>query len=434
MSGISAHRGAVFHYRDDATLLNTEQSHEFFADGLLIIEDGKVVAAGPAKDLLDRVPGNVEPVNHGNRLIVPGFVDAHAHAPQTAAIGAYGEQLLEWLHGYIFPSEARFADPAYARAGIAFFLDELLRNGTTTAAIFSSSHRVATDILFEEAQQRSMRIIAGKMLMDRNAAEELLDSPESAYEDSKKLIEKWNGRDRLLYAITPRFAPTSTSAELESAGRLMQEYPDLYMQTHLAENLREVELVHKLFPDTKDYLDVYDRYGLLGRRSIFGHSIHLSDREFARIAETGSVACWCPTSNFFLGSGIFDYARAKRMEAMVAMGTDVSAGTSFSMLATLNEAYKGSAVRAETKLSALDAFYLITFGAARALSLQDRIGNFVSGKEADFLVLDLECTPLMRYRMDHTETLAERLFVLMMLGDDRCVARTYVAGREWVPK
>ena len=434
MTTITAHRGSVFHYKDDANIQNTSDSYEYFEDGMLIVEDGKVVAAGEAPKLMETLPDGTTLVDHGDLLIMPGFVDTHAHTPQTAAIAAYGEQLLEWLKGYIFPSEEKFADPVHARTGAAFFLDELLRNGTTTASLYSSSHKEATDILFQEAEARNMRIIAGKSLMDRDVPEDLRDTPDSAYEDSKELIEKWNGKGRLLYAITPRFAPTSTKEELEAAGRLMREYPDLYMQTHLAENLHEVELVKSLFPDSKDYLDVYDHYGLLGKRSIFGHSIHLSDREFMRIAETGSVTAWCPTSNFFLGSGIFDYARAKSMNAMVGLGTDVSGGTSFSMLATLNEAYKGSAIRAETKLSSFEAFYLITYGGARALSLENSIGNFSPGKEADFVVLDLESTPLLRYRMDYTKTLAERLFVLMMLGDDRAVAKTYVAGLEHVSK
>ncbi len=434
MTTITAHRGSVFHYKDDANLQNAADSYEYFEDGMLIVESGKVVAAGEAPNLMKSLPDGTKLVDHGDQLIMPGFIDTHAHAPQAAAIAGYGEQLLEWLKGYIFPSEEKFSDPVYARTGAAFFLDELLRNGTTTASLYSSSHKEATDILFQEAESRNMRIIAGKSLMDRDVPEDLRDTPDSAYEDSKELIEKWNGKGRLLYAITPRFAPTSTKEELEAAGRLMKEYPDLYMQTHLAENLHEVELVKSLFPDSKDYLDVYDHYGLLGKRSIFGHSIHLSDREFQRIAETGSVTAWCPTSNFFLGSGIFDYARAKRMNTMVGLGTDVGGGTSFSMLATLNEAYKGAAIRAETKLSAFDAFYLITYGGARALSLENSIGNFSPGKEADFVVLDLESTPLLRYRIDHAKTLAERLFVLMILGDDRAVAKTYVAGAEHVYK
>lgn len=433
MPGISAHKGALFHFRDDATLQNTADTSEYIEDGLLIIEDGKITAAGPAAELLKTLPDGVTAIDHDDLLLMPGFIDAHAHSPQTSAIGAYGEQLLEWLQGYIFPSEEKFSNPEYARAGTAFFLDELLRNGTTSAAVFSSSHKLATDILFEEAESRGMRIIAGKTMMDRNGPDALLDTPESAYSDSRELIEKWHGRGRLMYAVSPRFAPTSTPEQLEVAGQLVREYPNLYMQTHLAENVHEVELVRRLFPDAKDYLDIYDRFGLLGRQSVFGHAIHLSDREFGRIAETGSVAAWCPTSNFFLGSGIFDYARAKRMDAMVALATDVSAGTSFSMLATLNEAYKGTAVRAETKLSALDAFYLVTYGAARALSLQDRIGNFVPGKEADFIAVNLNSTPLMQYRMRTADSLAEKLFVLMTLGDDRCIEKTYVAGKAHIP-
>ncbi|WP_027182848.1 guanine deaminase [Desulfovibrio inopinatus] len=429
MSEINAHRGAIFHFKDDATLQTAAEKYEYFGDGLLIIEDGIVKAVGPADALMGQLPKDVSPVPHGAGLIMPGFLDAHCHAPQPGAIAGYGEELLEWLHGYIFPEEAHFADPAYAEVGNAFFLDELLRNGTTTAAMYSSSHMLATDNLFEQAYARNMRVIAGKTLMDQDAPEGTLDNAQSAYDDSKTLIEKWHGKGRLQYGVTPRFLPACSPEEMRAAVKIKQEFPDVYVQTHLSENIHEVDLVRRLYPESLDYLDAYDQYGILGEKTLFGHCIHLSDREFERMAETGSVACWCPDSNSFLGSGIFDLVRAKRYGVNIALATDLCASTTFSMLEVLCEGYKVTALRAETKLSPFQGFYLVTLGTAKALSLDTAIGNFSPGKEADFIVLDLSATPLLRYRMARAKSLQDTLFVLMMLGNDRVVDKTYLAGR-----
>jgi len=428
MTAISAHRGRIFHFTEHASLQTAHLDWEYIEDGLLLVQDGVVLETGAAARLLPALPEGLQPVEHGRRLLMPGFIDAHCHAPQTGAIAGYGEQLLQWLQNYIFPEEARFADPAYADAGNAFFLDELLRNGTTTAAVYGSSHKAATESLFSQAHARNMRLIAGKTLMDRDAGPEVLDTPESAYADSRALMHAWHGKGRLAYAVTPRFLPSCSAAEMQAAGRLLRENPEIYMQTHLSENLAEIRLVAELFPESRGYLDAYDSFGLLGRRSLFGHCIHLSDDEFQRMAETGCVACWCPDSNAFLGSGIFDLVRARRFGLHVALASDVSAATSFSMLAIMAMAYKVTALRTETRLSPFEAFYLATLGAARALCLEDRIGCFARGREADFIVLDPECTPLLAYRLERARSLEDELFVLMMLGDDRAVAATYLAG------
>ncbi|MFZ5425672.1 MAG: guanine deaminase [Thermodesulfobacteriota bacterium] len=428
MPTVTAHRGAIFHFREDADTANAQTAYEHFEDGILLVEDGRVAGTGPAGAMLERLPEGAPVVDHGRRIIMPGFIDAHCHAPQTGAMASYGEQLLEWLQDYIFPAEAAFADPEHARRAYRFFLDELLRNGTTTAMAYSTSHASAADILFEEALGRSMRFITGKTMMDRNAPDNILDTARSGYEESRALMEKWHGRGRLGYAVTPRFAPTSTPEQLEAAGRLLAEVPGLRMQTHLSENRDELDWVKRLFPQARDYLDVYDRFGLLGPGSVFGHCIHLSDRELDRMAGTGSVACWCPTSNLFLGSGMFDLARARRHGVRVAIATDVGAGTSLSMLATLGEAYKTAAAFG-TSLSPFEAFHMITLGNARALNLDGFIGNFSPGREADFVVLDPAATPILAHRAGRASSLSDTLFALMMLGDDRAVAATYVAGQ-----
>ena len=349
------------------------------------------------------------------------------HYPQTDIIASHGEQLLEWLEKYTFPAERRFADPAHAAEVAGFFCDELLRNGTTTAAAFATVHPASVEALFEAAQQRRMRLITGKVLMDRNCPDFLRDTAETGYADSQALIERWHNRDRLLYAITPRFAPTSTPAQMALAGRLFREHPGVFLQSHLAENRAEVAWVAQLHPEARSYLDVYERAGQLGMRALFAHCLWLDDSDRRRMAERGAAMSFCPTSNLFLGSGLFDLARARALGVRVGLGTDVGGGTSLSMLQTLNEAYKVLQLGGQS-LSAASGFYLATLGGAHSLYLDDRIGNFAPGKEADFVVLDPRATPLLARRSAACTTLEERLFVLMMLGDDRAVAATYVMG------
>lgn len=422
-----AYRAAIVHSIADPAEVAVEASYEYFEDGLMIVENGKICAVGHASDLLSTLDSDVEVLTYTDALITAGFIDTHIHLPQTGLVGSYGEQLLDWLNTYVFPAESQFCDPAHAAEVAGIFLRELLRNGTTTALVFGSRHKESVDALFSAAEKLNLRLIAGKVMMDRNAPDYLVDTAESSYADSKALIERWHGKGRLHYAVTPRFAPTSTPQQLALAGQLLTEYPDLYMQTHISENLKEIEWVKALFPERKNYLDVYDHFKLLGERSVFAHGVHLCDQECERLAQTGSAIAFCPTSNLFLGSGLFNLPMAERHKVNVGLGTDIGAGTSFSMLQTLNEAYKVMQLQG-ARLSPFKSLYLATLGGARALRLEDRIGNLHAGTEADFVVLDFNATPLLSYRMKQATSLEERLFVLMTLGDDRAVSETYSAG------
>ncbi len=424
---ISAYRASILHFLADPDVVSLEESYQYFEDGLLVVEDGHVLQVGEAGGLLPSLPESVEVLDKTGSLIVPGFIDTHIHYPQTEIVAAYGEQLLEWLNTYTFPVESKFSDVEYARSIAEIFLNELLRAGTTTALVFGTVHKNSVDAFFEASEARNLRMIAGKVLMDRNAPDYLLDTPESGYEDSKALIEKWHNRGRARYAITPRFSPTSSSEQLNKAGQLLQEFPGVYMHTHLSENQDEVSWVKELFPHCDHYLHTYDEAGLLGRRSMFAHCMHLEDAEWDRLAETQSNIAFCPTSNLFLGSGLFHLSRAVKQKIRVGLGTDIGGGTSFSMLQTLNEAYKVLQLQGQ-KLSPFKAFYLATLGGADALDLTDLVGNFEVGKEADFVVLDKSCTPLMDFRMKHCKDLFEELFVFAMLGDDRAISATYAAG------
>lgn len=405
-----------------------EDAYRYFDDGLLVLCDGRVAEVGPAAALLPRLPADTAVVDYSGRLLMPGFVDTHVHYAQTDMIASYGEQLLEWLERYAFPTERKFADRAHAREAADFFLTELLRNGTTTAMVFGTVHSASVDAVFEAAQQRQLRMIAGRVMMDRNAPDDLCDSADISYEESAALIDRWHGRSRLAYAVTPRFAPTSSERQLELAGKLLAQHPDVYLQSHVAESRSEVAWVAELFPWSRSYLDVYDRFGLLRPRAVYGHCIHLNEADRRRMGDSGAAMAFCPTSNLFLGSGLFDRAAARSQGVRVGLGTDVGAGTSLSMLRTLDEAYKVAQLAGQ-RIAPLTAFYLATLGSARALYLEDRIGSFAVGNEADFIVLDLEATPLLARRMQNTATLAERLFVLMMLGDDRAILATHVMGR-----
>ena len=425
---LHAYRAAILHSIADPSEVGIEASYQYFADGVLLVEDGRVKSVGPAAELLPKLQG-MAITQYPNALITPGFIDTHIHFPQTGMIASYGEQLLDWLNTYTFPTEQQFADKAHAREVADIFLKELLRNGTTTALVFGTVHKQSVDAFFEACEPLNLRMIAGKVLMDRNAPDYLTDTPESGYADSKELIERWHGKGRLHYAVTPRFAPTSSPEQLSLAGELFQQYPDLYMHTHLSENRQEIEWVKGLFPERKGYLDVYDHYRLIGPRAVFAHGVHLCDEECQRLAETGSAVAFCPTSNLFLGSGLFDLPKLEAHGVRVGLGTDVGAGTSFSQLQSLNEAYKVMQLQGK-KLDPFKSLYLATLGGARALYLDDKIGNFESGKDADFVVLDYQATPLLDYRLQQAKSLAETLFALVTLGDDRCVQETFAAGRS----
>jgi guanine deaminase len=424
-----AHRGAILHFRSDPGAHDDASSFEFLEDGLLVTRGGHIDAIGLAQELLPNLPADLEVVGHGDSILMPGFIDAHIHYPQTDVIGSGGRQLLDWLEDYTFPTELRFSDPVYAREVAEFFLDELVRNGTTTAMVFCTVHRASVDAFFQAASARHMRMVAGKVLMDRNCPEYLRDTVSSGERDSRELLEKWHGRERLSYAITPRFAVTSSDAQLESAGQLAQAFPDAHIQTHLAENLQEIAWVRQLFPQARSYLDVYDRYGLLRERAVYAHCIHLDPTDRARMAQSGAFAAFCASSNLHLGSGLFDIAAADDSGMRFSIATDVGGGSSFSMLRTLGDAYR-IAQLTHQHLSPLRAFYLATLGGARALGLEDHVGRFAVGAEADFIVLNLRATPLLARRTAQSRSLAEKLLVLMTLGDDRVVSRTYVLGRE----
>jgi guanine deaminase len=361
-------------------------------------------------------------------IIVPGFIDCHVHFPQIDMVASPGTDLLHWLSAYAFPAESRFAHEEVAAETARFFLDQLLANGTTTALVFATAHKVSAEALFAEALRRNMRLVTGKVLMDVNAPAGISDTAETGYMESRALIRDWHGKGRLGYAVTPRFALTSSARQLELAGRLVHEHPGVKLHTHLSENHEELEAVHKLFPDCPDYFAVYEKFGLATPQSVFAHCLHLSPSEWQRLGSVGAGVAFCPTSNLFLGGGLFNLATAEAAGARVGLGTDVGAGTSLSLLATMNEAYKVGQLRRH-RASAFKLFYLATLGAARALRLDDKIGNFTPGKEADFLVLDAKTLPLVKRRWDHSSTFEEKLFALAILGDDRAVAETYVAGK-----
>ena len=425
-AGVRAFRGEILDFVGDPATLG-DAAHRHFPDGLLVVRDGHVADVGPAAKTLRSLPAGTAVTDYRGKLILPGFVDTHVHFAQTDIIASYGAQLLEWLEKYTFPAERLFSDPDHAREVAEFFVSELLRNGTTTAMAFATTHRQSVDAIFEAARRRSMRLIAGKVLMDRNVPKAVRDTAKSGYEDSKALIEAWHGRDRLDYAVTPRFAPTSTEQQLDLCGRLLDENPGVYLQSHVAENRGEVAWVAEVYPWSRSYLDVYDHYGLLRERAVYAHCIHLDTEDRERMATTGTAMSFCATSNLFLGSGLFDLGAARTAGVRVGLGTDVGAGTTLSMLRTMQESYKVCQLGGQS-LSPMQAFYLATLGGAASLYLDAKIGNFNAGKEADFVVLDPKATPHLARRIERATTLAERLFAFMIMGDDRAVFATHILG------
>jgi guanine deaminase len=419
-------RGEILHFTGDPMTDGSSAVHHH-ADGILLVRDGRIAGCGDAIQLLPALAPDVEVVDYRGKVIMPGFVDTHIHYSQTDIIASYGEQLLDWLERFTFPAERLFASREHAAEVAGFFLGELLKNGTTTASVFTTVHPESTDAFFEAAARRNLRMAAGKVLMDRNCPEFLRDTAESGYEQSAELIQRWHGRGRLSYSVTPRFAPTSTDRQLQLAGRLLDEHPGVLLQSHVAENQGEVAWVAELFPWARSYLDVYDRYGMLRRGAVFAHCIYLDDDDRRRMAATGASMSFCATSNLFLGSGLFDLFQARAAGVTVGIGTDVGGGTAFSLLRTLNESYKVTQLKGH-QLPALQGFYLITLGGARALGLDGHIGSFEPGKEADFVVLDPESSALRARRNRLSASFEERLFMLMMLGDDRAVHATYVMG------
>lgn len=425
MPGVRVYRSRIFTPIRDPFASGVEQSYRWFEDGHLAVgDDGIIVSVG---EFADAPEGEV--VDLAGRLIVPGFIDTHLHAPQLEMIGSYGGHLLEWLNRYTFPTERKFEDPEHARRVARAFYDELLRNGTLTALIFSTVHATATDIFFEEAESRGFRGIIGKAMMDRNAPEYLLDkSPQQSYDESRALLEKWHGRGLLRYAIAPRFAPTSTPEQLELAGQLKREFPEAWVHTHISENRNEVRWVQELFSDA-EYADVYDHYGLLGERTVLAHGVWLTPEELDLLARRGARISHCPNSNLFLGSGLFPLHRVLDAGVIVGLGSDIGAGTTPSLFNAMADAYKVQQVQ-NVSLSPFHLWYLATLGGARALSLDAETGSLEPGKSADFLLLDLSATPLLALRTGHASSLEDLLAGLIFMGDDRAVEQSFIAGRK----
>ncbi|MCX2722981.1 guanine deaminase [Roseibium salinum] len=407
-------------------------SYSYEEDGALLIEGGTIAARGPFSGIEKSAPDDVEVIDHRPHLILPGFIDTHIHFPQAEVIASWADQLLDWLNDYTFPAEMKFADKAHGKRIARAFYDALLSHGTTTASAYCSSHPNSVDAYFEEAEARGMLMLGGKTMMDRNAPAGLCDTAQSSYDDSKALLEKWHGRGRAHYVITPRFAITSSPGQLEAAGTLLKAYPHCHLQTHINENHNEIAFTRELFPEAADYLGVYEGFGLLGAKTLLGHCIHMNARELSVMQETGSVAVFCPTSNLFLGSGLYDKKGLEAAGIRTAIATDVGGGTNYSMLRTLDEGYKILQLQRQ-RMHPLISFYWITLGNAKALSLADRIGTLEPGTDADLIVLDARATPPMALRMETVESLSEELFVLQTLGDDRAVVEAYAAGEKRKP-
>ena len=425
----AVHRGQLLSFVSDPGDGLDETSYRFHPDGAFLVDGGRIAALGPAESVLAALPDGVPVVDHGRHLLLPGFIDTHIHYPQTDVIAAGGRELLDWLEHHTFPEERRFADSTHSAEVSEFFLDELARNGTTTAQVFCTVHSASVEAFFAAAARRELCMIAGKVLMDRNAPAELCESAAEADRESRRLIERWDGEGRLHYAITPRFAITSSELQLQLAGRLARDFPDVFIQSHLAENHDEIRWMRELFPAARSYLEVYDRFGLLRERAVYAHCLHLDEPDRRRLAQSGAAAAFCPTSNLYLGSGLFDIRAADAAGMPFSTATDVGGGTSFCMLRTLDEARKVARLQGQD-LSPLRAFYLATLGAARCLKLEHRIGRLDVGAEADFIALDPQATPLMARRTAGTPALSDVLRILLTLGDDRAVVATYILGRQ----
>ncbi|MFG6562916.1 guanine deaminase [Sulfitobacter sp. 1A13421] len=418
--------GATLTYSGNPMQSVWEDAVKIDTQGGVLIENGRIAAVGKGETLRAAHP-QAEVTRYADALICPGFVDAHVHYPQTAIIASWGKRLIDWLNAYTFPEEMRLSDPAYASEIAARYLDLTLAHGTTTVASYCTIHPHSADALFQAAEKRGQRIVAGKTCMDRNAPEGLRDTVQSAYDDSKALIERWHGKGRATYAITPRFSPTSTPEQLSALGALWAEHPTCLMQTHLSEQTDEIEWVRDLFPEARDYLDTYEAHGLLGERGLYGHAIHLEPREIDRLAEVGGALVHCPTSNTFIGSGLFDMTGLAARGIPLALATDTGGGSSFSMLRTMAAAYEVGQLRG-TPLHAAQLIWLATAGSARSLHLQDHVGSLTEGMEADITVLSLDSTPAIAQRHAAAKDIWESLFATIMMGDDRAIADVWVAG------
>ena len=420
--------GQTLHFSGNPMTTSWEDAVQIDSDGGVLIKADKIIAVGTAAALRSAHPEACVH-DYGDALLCPGFVDAHVHYPQTAIIASWGKRLIDWLNSYTFPEELRLADPDYAAQIAGRYLDLTLDHGTTTVCSFATVAPHSVDAIFTAAARRGQRIVAGKTCMDRNAPEGLRDSAQSAYDDSKTLIERWHDKGRARYAITPRFTPTSTPDQLAALGALWADHPDCLMQTHLSEQLDEIAWVRDLVPRARDYLDTYEEHGLIGERALFGHAIHLEPREIDRLAEIGAAVVHCPTSNTFIGSGLFDMAKIAARHIPIGLATDTGGGSSFSMLRTMAAAYEIGQLRG-TPLHAAQLIWLATAGSARSLHLQDKIGSLTPGLEADITILDLASTPAIEQRSTNANSVWDMLFATIMMGDDRAVKTVWVNGRE----
>ena len=433
MSQNNYFRGSIYHCIEE----NGSLKPIYFDDGLMVVDNksGKIIDVGNFSDLRSSWDISNNLIHFRDRLIMPGFVDTHVHYPQYKVIASYGTSLLEWLNKYTFVEEQRFSDVAYADQIANLFLDELIKNGTTSVMTFCTSFKQSVEAFFNAAENRNLRMAAGKVMMDRHAPDELCDNPDNSYSDSKELIEKWHNKGRLRYAVTPRFAPTSSSSQLKQAARLLNEYPSddqtkgVLLQTHLNENDEEIAWVNDLFPDSNSYFGVYEDHGITGNRSVFGHCIHNTEEEYQRMAKTGSKVSLCPTSNLFLGSGLFELEKLESYGIDVSLASDVGGGDSFSMFKVMNEAYKICRLN-DFNLDPFKAFYLTTLGAAKVLDMNDSIGNFEVNKEADFIVIDLNATEIISQKNKIAMGVNDILFNLMTLGDDRLIDEVFILGQR----
>jgi guanine deaminase len=419
--------GQTLSFIDDPLTQGWEWSYRHTSRGAVLIDGGRIAAVGEADDLRAAYP-DVPVTNYGNALISAGFVDAHMHYPQTAIIASWGKRLIDWLNLYTFPEEMRFGDPDYTAAVAGRALDLALDNGTTTVVSYCTIHPESVEAFFDAAAVRGMAVVGGKTCMDRDTAPAgLRDTAQAAYDQSKTLLEKWHGRGRASYAITPRFSPTSTVGQLEALGALWAEHPECLMQTHLSEQVDEIAWMRSIYPDARDYLDTYERYGLLGGRGLYGHAIHLEPREVDRLAEVGGRLIHCPTSNTFIGSGLFDMTGLARRGIAVGLATDVGGGSSFSMLRTMAAAYEVAQLRG-VALHPAQLWWLATEGSARALHMGGQIGHLGAGAAADIAIIDLASTPVIAQRVARAESLWDALFPTIMLGDDRAIRDVWVGG------
>ncbi|WP_204113898.1 guanine deaminase [Shimia biformata] len=418
--------GQTLSFQGDPFLQPVERAAIHRSRGGVLIEGGRIIATGEGDDLKTAHPG-ARVVDYGDGLISAGFVDAHVHYPQTAIIASWGKRLIDWLNTYTFPEEMRFDDPDYAATIARRYFDLTRAHGVTTMASYCTIHPASVDAFFSEALRRGQRVVAGKTCMDRNAPEGLRDSAQTAYDDSKALIGRWHGQGRLTYAITPRFSPTSTPDQLAALGALWAEHPDCLMQTHLSEQTDEIAWVRDLYPEARDYLDTYEAHGLLGERGLYGHAIHLEPREKERLKDVGAALIHCPTSNMFIGSGLFDMAGLKQAGQRVGLASDTGGGSSFSMLRTMAAAYEVAQLRHDA-LHPAQLWWLATQGSAQTLHMGDRIGNLAPGMEADIVVVDLASTPDIAQRAAQADTIWEALFPTIIMGDDRAIAATWING------